>query len=63
MAHIHSALCCKIYNKLINCKGNYDLESDMAKELGLYDFVTSIEDELYTERDKAIDFSKEDYYR
>lgn len=47
----------------INFKGNYDLESDMAKELGLYEFVTSIEDELYTERDKAIDFSKEDYYR
>lgn len=53
----------EIYNKLINFKGNYDLESDMAKELGLYDFITSIEDELYTERDKAIDFSKEDYYR
>lgn len=45
----------KIYNKLVNCKGNYDLESDMAKELGLYEFVTSIEDELYTEWDKAID--------
>lgn len=53
----------EIYNKLVNFKGNYDLESDMAKELGLYEFVTSIEDELYTERDKAIDFSKEDYYR
>lgn len=53
----------EIYNKLINFKGNYDLESDMAKELGLYEFITSIEDELYTERDKAIDFSKEDYYR
>lgn len=45
----------EIYNKLVNFKDNYDLESDMAKELGLYDFVTSIEDELYTEWDKAID--------
>ena len=53
----------EMYNKLVNFKDNYDLESDMAKELGLYEFVTSIEDELYTERDKAIDFSKEDYYR
>lgn len=44
-----------MYNKLVNFKDNYDLESDMAKELGLYDFVTSIEDELYTEWDKAID--------
>lgn len=45
----------EMYNKLVNFKDNYDLESDMAKELGLYDFVTSIEDELYTEWDKAID--------
>lgn len=45
----------EMYNKLVNFKGNYDLESDMAKELGLYEFVTSIEDELYTEWDKAID--------
>ena len=45
----------EIYNKLINFKGNYDLESDMAKELGLYEFVSSIEDKLYTEWDKAID--------
>lgn len=53
----------EMYNKLVNFKDNYDLESDMAKELGLYDFVTSIEDELYTERDKAIDSLKEEYYR
>ena len=45
----------EIYNKLVNFKGNYDLESDMAKELGLYKFVSSIEDKLYTEWDKAID--------
>lgn len=46
----------EIYNKLINFKGNYDVEyENMARELGLYDFVTSIEDELYTEWDKAID--------
>lgn len=43
----------EMYNKLVNFKGNYDLESDMAKELGLVDFVTSIEDKLYTEWDKA----------
>lgn len=43
----------EMYNKLVNCKGNYELESNMAKELGLYEFVTSIEDELYTEWDKA----------
>lgn len=45
----------EIYNKLVNFKGNYDLESDMAKELGLYEFVSSIENKLYTEWDKAID--------
>lgn len=43
----------EMYNKLVNFKGNYDLESDMAIELGLVDFVTSIEDKLYTEWDKA----------
>lgn len=42
----------KLY-KLINFK-DYNLEyKNLEKEIGLYDFVTSIEDKLYTEWDKA----------
>lgn len=44
----------KLY-KLINFK-DYNLEyKNIEKELGLYKFVSSIEDKLYTEWDKAID--------
>lgn len=44
----------KLY-KLINFK-DYNLEyENIEKELGLYEFVSSIENKLYTEWDKAID--------
>lgn len=43
----------KLY-KLINFK-DYNLEyKNLEKEIGLYEFVSSIEDKLYTEWDKAI---------
>ena len=47
----------KLY-KLINFK-DYNLEyleyKNLEKEIGLHEFVSSIEDKLYTEWDKAID--------